>query len=207
MIKNIIFDMGGVLIRWDAAAIIARFGLNAEDSALLHREVFGCIEWVAMDRGIMTQQEACERICRRLPARLYASAASCVFDWWKPMPEPIPGMADLVRELRDLGYGIYLLSNAAPNLHQYFDLIPGSECFDGRIVSADVGLLKPQHEIFELLFDRFSLCPDECFFIDDSPLNVVGALAVGMSGAVFLADFPRLRAELRAVGIPLKEYT
>ncbi len=127
MIRNVIFDMGGVLIDWNPAAIVARLGRN---SALLLREVFGGMEWVSMDHGIMTQQEGYERICRRLPEQLHEDARCCVFDWWKESLSPIPGMAELIREIRVLGYGIYLLSNATSTLHQFFDRIPGSECFD-----------------------------------------------------------------------------
>ena len=82
-----------------------------------------------------------------------------------------------------------------------------SECFDGKLVSADVRLLKPQHEIFELLFETFSLRPEECFFIDDNAANIDGAFAVGMPGAVFFRDFARLRRELRAAGVSVKEQT
>ncbi len=205
MIKNIIFDMGNVLIRWSPKDIVARLSLNAEDSALLLREVFCNFEWVGMDRGIMSQQEGWERICRRLPARLHESARACVFDWWKPPLDAIPGMADLARELHSLGYDIYLCSNATSPLHEYFHRIPGSEYFRDILVSADVKLLKPQHEIFELLFRTFSLRPEECFFIGDSPANIEGAFVLGMPGAVFLNDMARLRAELRAAGVPVGE--
>ena len=72
------------------------------------------------------------------------------------------------------------------------------------IVSADVKLLKPQHEIYEALFEKYNLRPEECFFIDDGMQNIDGAYAVGMSGTVFFGDIPRLRAEMREAGIPVK---
>ena len=130
MIKNIIFDMGRVLIDWDPVAIVRREGLCGEDSDLLLREVFQCAEWTAMDHGWMSQEEGCARICRRLPERLHENARHCVFDWWKAPLDPIPGMAELVREVKALGYGVYLLSNATSPLSEYFPRIPGSECFD-----------------------------------------------------------------------------
>lgn len=206
MIKNIVFDMGNVLIHWSPKTIVSRFHLNDEDAKLLEKEVFCDFEWVSMDHGIMSQQEGYERICRRLPERLQAAAKECVFAWWKPPLDPVPGMAALVREVKNLGYGVYLCSNATSTLHEYFHRIPGSECFDGKIVSADVKLLKPQHEIYELLFETFGLRAEECFFIDDSALNIDGAYAVGMPGAVFLNDdMSRLRAALRNAGIAVKE--
>ena len=205
MIKWIIFDMGNVLIRWSPKDLVARLGLEADEAELLEREVFCGFEWVSMDHGIMSQQEGYERICRRLPEHLHKAVEECVFSWWKPPLDPSPGMAELVREVKALGYGILLCSNATSPLHEYFDRIPGSECFEGKIVSADVKLLKPQHEIYERLFEEFRLKPEECFFIDDSPLNIDGAFAVGMPGTVFYGDMTRLRRELREAGIPVKE--
>ena len=205
MIKNSVFDMGCVLIDWNPPAIVARENLGEADSALLLREVFHCAEWAAMDHGWMSQEEGCARICRRLPERLHEAARHCVFDWWKDPLDPVPGMAELVREVKALGYHVYLCSNATSPLREYFDRIPGSECFEGRIVSADVKLLKPQHEIYEALFETFGLKPEECFFIDDSPLNIDGAYAAGMPGAVWLNDMPRLRSRLREAGVPVKE--
>ena len=203
MIKNIIFDMGRVLIDWDPPAIVAREGLNEADSRLLEREVFCCGEWAAMDHGWMSAEEGCERICRRLPERLHENARRCIYDWWKGPLEPIPGMAELVREVKALGYGVYLLSNATSWLSEYFHRIPGSECFDGRIVSADVKLLKPERAIYEALYETYNLDPAECFFIDDNLLNVDGAWLTGMNATVFFGDMARLRRELNEAGVPV----
>ena len=204
MIKNIVFDMGRVLIEWEPEVIVAREGLGEDDSRLLLREVFACGEWAAMDHGWMSSEEGWRRICRRLPERLHDNARRCVFDWWKGPLVPIPGMAELVREVKALGYGVYLLSNATSYLSEYFHRIPGSECFDGRIVSADVKLLKPRPEIYRELYRQYGLDPAECFFIDDSLLNVDGAWLTGMNAVVFFGDMARLRRELAEAGVPVK---
>ena len=116
----------------------------------------------------------------------------------------MPGIAELIAELDGLGYGIYLLSNATSRLHEYFHRIPGSAYFRGKIVSADVKLLKPEHEIYEKLFETFALRPEECYFIDDNPSNIEAAGCLGMAGSVFFADVNRLRGELNRAGVPVR---
>lgn len=203
MIRHLIFDMGGVLLDWNPDDIIARLGIQGEDAELLRREVFDCSEWVSMDRGSMTQAEGLARICRRLPECLHKAAASCVLDWWKEPLIYVEGMDALIREVHSLGYDVYLLSNATGCVHEFFHRLPAHDCFRGAIVSADWGLLKPQREIYEKLFESFGLQPEECFFIDDNPLNIDGARCVGMPGTVFFKDLVRLRRELNEAGIPV----
>lgn len=200
MIKNIIFDMGNVLIHWTPELLVGRMGYTGEDARRLIREVYRDQEWAGLDRGRLTEAEALGSICSRLPEHLHAAAERCVF-WWRELLPPVPGMAELARELKAADYGIYLCSNATSALHEYFPRIPGSECFDGLLVSADCKLLKPQHEIYELLYKTFSLDPAECFFIDDAPYNIDGAIMTGMPGTVFDGDMKRLRRALRNAGI------
>ena len=204
MIRNVVFDMGGVLIAWDPARMVARLELPEEDGRLLRREVFGSVEWVSLDRGTLSEYEALERFRARLPERLHASAERCVF-WWKEPLWPVPGMAELIAELAGRGYGIYLLSNATSALHKYFSRIPGSEFFRGGLVSADWKLLKPQREIYEKLFSECGLDPEDCLFIDDNPSNVEAAGLCGMAGLAFYQDIAKLRQDLRRLGVPVKE--
>ena len=203
MIKNIVFDMGQVLIRFVPRALAEQEGICEADMALFLREVFQNKEWVALDRGSMAEDAAILSICERLPERLHPAASNIVKGWWKKPLDPVPGMGDLIRELKGMGYGIYLLSNAHSNLHQYFPRIPGSEFFDGMIVSADCKMLKPEHEIYEKLFEVYSLAPSECLFVDDLPINVDAAIRTGMNGIVFHGDIRRLRRELNAADIPV----
>ena len=113
---------------------------------------------------------------------------------------PITGTADVVRELKARGYTLYLLSNAARRQHTYWHDIPGSECFSGTLISADVHLLKPETAIYQALFDKFDLTASSCLFIDDFPPNIEAAENAGMQGIVF-HDAGQLREELKARGI------
>ncbi len=202
MIRNIVFDMGNVLVYWRPDVLIQRLNVPEEDHPLLLREVFGDVNWIQLDRGIVTPREAADRMCRRLPQRLHGAVHELTAGWWRGPLIPVEGMAELVRELKGLGYGIYLLSNAGLDHPQYFDRIPGSECFDGRVVSAFYKLLKPQPELYQVLLREHNLKAEECFFVDDLHINVEAAMLVGMSGAVFRgAD--GLRRSLREAGIPL----
>lgn len=200
MIRNIVFDMGNVMIYFRKGLFLDRAGLAGEDRTLLERVVFDSLEWARMDRGSLLEDEAETLMCARLPARLHAYVHSFVYDWDKPLM-PVPGMAALVKELKEKGYGIYLLSNAASRQHDYWPRIPGSEYFDGTLISADELLVKPEREFFSLFFERFSLEPDECVFIDDNTMNAEGAYRCGMHPIVFHDDVDELRARLRDEGV------
>lgn len=204
MIKNIVFDMGNVLLRFDPEFFIQQLGVTPEDGRTLLIQVFRSLEWAQMDRGSLTEKQAAELICQRLPERLHAAAYILTDQLERPI-QAIDGSYALVEELKNLGYGLYLLSNASYRQHDYWPLLPCSRFFDGTLISADVKLVKPQPEIYRLLFEKFSLKPEECFFVDDSPPNVEGALYCGMPGAVFNDGVPALRKALRAAGVPVAE--
>ncbi len=203
MIKNIVFDMGNVVIRFDPGAFIDRYAVSAEDRILLMREVFHSPEWVMMDRGVLTDGQAADILCSRLPERLRETAHRLIASWDRPILE-IEGICPLIEELKNLGYGIYLLSNASCRQPDYWQRVPAGRFFDGTLISYSVRLVKPMPEIYEKFFETFSLKREECFFIDDNPANVEASLHVGMPAVVFFDDVPRLRAQLRQAGVPVK---
>ena len=112
MIRNIVFDMGNVMIYFNKNLFLDRAGVTGEDRRLLERIVFDSLEWARLDRGSLLEPEAERLMCSRLPERLHGYVREFVYDWDKPL-YPVRGMAPLVRELKEKGYGIYLLSNAA----------------------------------------------------------------------------------------------
>lgn len=192
MIKNIVFDMGNVLINFNQRHFIEREGItDPADAELLMRELFLSIEWSMMDWGALTEDECEARILPRLPERLHEVARNMIYRWNEP-PEPIPGMAALIRDCKAKGMRIYLLSNATERLYSYFETIPGHECFDGLVVSATEKCVKPMPEIYHSLLDKFGLKAEECLFVDDIPINVSGAVLCGLQGHVFDGDTEKL---------------
>ena len=202
MIQNILFDMGNVLIRFDRDFFITRLGVAEEDKQLLMREVFLSIEWAQMDRGSIAEARAAEQICKRLPPHLHDAAEKLIAMWDRPIL-PIEGMYELVQDLKNAGYGIYLLSNASVRQHEYWPRIPAHVFFDGTIISADEGVMKPDAEYYLRALNRFGLKADECFFVDDVPSNVEGAIYCGIHGAVFHGDAALLRQQLKNAGVNL----
>ena len=204
MIRNILFDMGNVLIYFDREVFMDRLGVSEEDKKLLMRQVFLSVEWVRMDRGSMVEADAVASCCTRLPERLHETAEKLIAMWDRPIL-PIPGMYELIEELKGKGYGIYLLSNASLRQHEYWPRIEASRFFDGTLISADEGVIKPQPEIYRLILERFNLKAEECFFIDDVPANIEGALCCGIPGAVFFNVVAFLRRNLREAGVDVAE--
>ena len=202
MIRNIVLDMGGVVIRFDRERFIRRLGVVPEDEQLLMNGVFRSLEWAMMDRGTITEGEAAAAIRPRLPARLHDAAEKLICMWERPIL-PVSGMYALIEELKGLGYPVYLLSNASLRQHEYWPRVPASKFFDGTLISADVRLVKPQPEIYRLFCDTFGLAIGECFFVDDSPQNVEGACFAGMSGFVFNGDTDAPPSPPRQRGSPL----
>jgi len=199
MIRNIIFDMGGVIIRFDREYFIRRLGVTGKDERILMDEVFQSLEWARMDRGTITEKDAFQSICNRTPHRLHDAVEKLVYMWERPIL-PVDGMYELVAELKSKGYGIYLLSNASVRQHEFWPRVPAASLFDGKLISADVKLVKPQPEIYTLFCGKFGLTPSECVMIDDTPQNIEGAFTVGMPGVVFHDNAAALRASRKGLG-------
>jgi len=201
MIKNVVFDMGQVLIKYEPNLVLEENGIhNPEEKQFLMHHVFQTLAWSRVDRGSLTSQEAYDIMCKKIPERLHDVVKELVFCWHRNL-HFVEGMEEVVKELKDNGYGIYLLSNAGLDQKDYWNRIPASRYFDGRVVSAEEGFVKPQPEIYQILCDRYGLNPSECVFIDDSHPNAEGAFFAGWEAIVFHGDVQELREELRDLGV------
>lgn len=198
MIKNFIFDMGNVLISFNPDLYISRLGLNEEDSKLLMEKIYKSKEWEYMDYGKKDEAEVCQAVRQVLPGRLHQYIEELVIGWSDPQIF-IEGMYEVVEELKEKGYGIYLLSNASVRQHEYWPDIPASKFFDGKLVSADVGMVKPNKDIYLHLFDKFDLKAEECFFIYDKEDNIIAGRELGMDGFVFENNVDELREKIMSL--------
>lgn len=200
MIKHVVFDMGNVLARFDVHAHAARFTKDPAEQQLLVERVFRSVEWAQMDRGSISIPEGVRRLEETVPDCIRPYARGYVTDWYAHFT-PIPDMEKLVIRLKEQGYGCYVLSNAAPNVHAYESVLPVFRHFDGKFFSADYGVLKPDARIYRKFLEVFSLRAEECFFVDDMNTNIEGAIYEGFSGFVFRFDPEELMLALRSEGV------
>lgn len=195
MIKNIIFDMGNVLLQYDPGVCLRHFVEQEEDRALIRRELFEGPEWVEGDLGHITDEERFDGVSKRVPERLHRELKACTEQWHMCM-QPVAGAKEFCGYAREKGYRIFVLSNASNSFYQYFQRFAPLDYFDGIVVSCDIHMIKPDVRIYQYLLDKYQLKPEESFFIDDMPGNVAGAEKAGIRGAVFHGDFTEIRKSL-----------
>lgn len=200
MIRNVVFDFGQVLIRFEPKYMVEQYVTDPDDSALLQTVLFDRLYWDPLDRGTITDEEVL-RLCRtRLPARLHDVAKTIYDNWIYHLPE-MDGMRELLTELKTEGrFRLLLLSNISPYFSAHADEIPILEFFEHCVFSGDCQLVKPEREIYEHLCRTGNIRPEETVFVDDSPINIAGAEAYGIRGYPFDRNVPKLRkflSELR----------
>ena len=191
---NLIFDFGGVLIDWDPHHLYdPYFGDRARAEWFLQN--ICTMEWnTQMDAGKPFSEGVAE-LSARFPewAKEIGMFRS---HWTKMVGGPIPGMLELVRELKAAGHGVYGLSNWSMETFPLIcDDYPVLKLLDGMVVSGNEGVIKPDPEIYKLLLSRYSLQPADCIFIDDNPANVAAAQTLGIL-AIRFTSCSNLRTQL-----------
>ena len=194
---NIVFDMGGVLLDYSEAKLIEHYfgGLTQAEQLETHRALMESGLWRRFDRGDFDDDGMVREVCALLPEHLHPRIAAFIPHYFEAMPSLPTGT--LIPLLKARGQRVYLLSNTPHAFHREKHRLPHIDLFDGILASCDVGLVKPDLEIFRLFLRKFDLRAEECFFIDDMQANIDGAASAGIAGHCFAdRDLDRLRAVL-----------
>lgn len=184
MIKNIIFDFGGVLLDWNPRYLYKSYFNNDEEMEHFLADICNG-EWnIKQDAG-RPFAEAVKELQSKFPE--YAEAIQMYDDDWEKMLKcELPESIDLLKELKSMGYGIYGLTNwSAEKIGYAFANYSFFSLFDGIVVSGVEKVVKPDRKIYEILLERYSLKPGECVFIDDNQDNVDMAKVLGINAVRF----------------------
>lgn len=182
---SVIFDVGNVLVRWDARRLFREFypGEAAIDAFL---DEVGFHEWnLAFDAGL-PWEEGVAAHAARFPH--HAPALRAFHErWHETVPGEIAGTVAILGELGAAGVPLYAITNFAgekwAETVQRFPFL--GTAFRDVVVSGHAGVTKPDPRIYRLLLERNGLDAEDCVFIDDSPANVAGAAALGIETILF----------------------
>lgn len=203
MIRNIVFDMGMVLMEFHPMATSRAVTPDEASAQTLYEALFRCPEWAMTDEGTRTMAELEQAALKNLegsPLQALIPPLMAGMPW--NVLSPIEDMAGVVRGLRARGFGVYLLSNASAMVSEHREVVPDIDQFHGVVFSVEEKLVKPDLAIYRCLTERYGLDPAECLFVDDLAPNVAGAVAAGWQGYVHDGDSEKLKAYLAALPNP-----
>lgn len=184
MIRNIVFDLGNVLIDYNPSRIVNAVFTDREEQSLLLKEIFQSKGWKQLDKGVISIEKHTQNLVSRYPQ--YANEIEWILkNWHKDQPN-VPGMYSIVESLYDYEFDLYVLSNASERFYN-FALANKKifKFFKGVTISAELKLLKPEREIYEQFCQIHDLTREECLFIDDQMVNVQAAINAGWQGYQF----------------------
>ena len=193
MIKNVVFDFGQVLIRFEPSYMVGRYVSDPDDAKLLETVVFDRLYWDRLDAGTISDAEVVEAAKARLPMRLWDVASEIYYNWIYNIPE-IEGMRELVEHIKkEYKISVFLLSNISKYFAEHSDEIPMLKLIDKCVFSAVCGKIKPNRDIYEYLCQTCNIDPHETVFIDDREKNTKAAEEIGILGYAFDGDAKKLR--------------
>ncbi len=185
MIKNVIFDLGGVFIEYRPKEYLESLGFSPERVEFLMKAVFRHPLWDEFDRGLYSIAEM-QQIFTDITPEIAPDMPVIFHDKFFDVLTLMPETEVFLEELKKRGFGLYVLSNFSEEgitwirrRYKFFEL------FDGMVVSYALKYIKPEKQIYEYLFNTYRLEPSECVFLDDKPINIEAARSLGMHGIVF----------------------
>ncbi|GAA0729401.1 HAD family phosphatase [Clostridium malenominatum] len=199
MIKNIIFDLGNVLLSFKPLEYLSGKISDKDKIEEIYKEIFLSEEWVMLDRGVITEEEAVSRICSR-SLENSDLIKLCMENWYEILT-PKKEMVQVLKNVKSKGYKTYILSNF--HLLAYEDVVKRYDFFqyfDGGLISYEEKLLKPELEVYSKLIEKYKINPKESIFIDDTECNIEAAKKFGFE-AILFDNMKNLTEKLALYGI------
>ena len=200
-IKNIVFDIGQVLLTFNPEQYLReQFNLSTGQIKDIAKETFRSSVWLDLDRGKISKNEAAEIFSKKLPEYSQVLVEGVLN--WEEILNPIEPNIELLKEFNDSdAYEVYALSNFNDESYQVAKSeFPFLNLFKGEIISGQVGYIKPEPEIYQLLLDRFELEPAETLFIDDSKENIEAAKEFGLR-TIHYRNSEQLQREIKHLNL------
>ncbi len=185
MYQNLVFDLGGVVVNYNPKDYLAETFFYERLENKLYAAVFGSEEWIKMDLGEMSFEDASEIFMRRAEEEDIAFEMQALLDNWMELMTDRKATINLMRLFKKQGYKLYYLSNIARESLAVLQKRSFWSMFDGGIASCEVGLIKPDPKIYRLLLQQYSLVPQETIFADDRKENALAAFQAGITGIQF----------------------
>ena len=193
-VRNVIFDLGGVVLEWNPDAILEKQYADPAARLTLKAALFQHPDWVQMDRGTLSEAEVIERLTQRtgIASRELAGLMEAVRHSLQPKADTLL----LLEELAARQVPLYCLSNMPASTFAYLrERYDFWSVFRGIVISGEIKMMKPEREIFDHLLQRYGLSPAETVFVDDHAPNIAAARALGLTTVLF-RDARQCRAEL-----------
>lgn len=182
MIKNIIFDIGNVILNFNINEVLPKFTTNKKEQKFILENIINSPEWLGnalIDTGYISREDAIEIV----KDRTNHCNDKLIVDFWKnynDFAQVDERVLSLIRKLKDNNYKIYLLSNINPYTFEFVNKSDLFNLVDGYVLSYKEHKVKPYKAIYNVLLERYKLLPNECIFIDDNEKNIATGNLMGI---------------------------
>lgn len=194
--KNIIFDLGAVLIRWNPKELFTTVFKDEPHTAEQLLPITKTEAWYNLDKGVFTPAQCAENLAHTFDKEKVLKCITAVPAHLIPLHEGL----EILYAIKQKGYKTYILSNMGEGSHKQIMHYDFLKEFDGSIFSYQVKLCKPDPDIYKKLLETYDLIPSECLFIDDVMANIKGAQEVGIDG-ILCSDHNFVLSEMRRLSI------
>lgn len=198
--RNIIFDLGGVLVSWKPKEIIASVFKGTPEIPWHLESVIRAPEWLELDRGTKTFKEVLFQVTKRFP---FTNIQEDCIKFHQAVPSYLTQLTEgleILHAVQAKGFATFILSNLSEPAYNTISEYDFFKTVQGGIYSYQVKSVKPDPDIYHLLLDTYKLKAEECLFIDDLEVNIQGAGALNIDGIV-CNDHAYVREELRKRGV------